>query len=74
MRIHSQNGGETEIDIRWNHCFAPNWSNHFEIFSQVSEDGGVWTIKTSTTLKTMELKFKVCSPHTTKQVEHFNPD
>ena len=26
---------------------------------QVSEDGGVWTIKTSTTLKTMELKFKV---------------
>jgi len=25
----------------------------------VSEDGGVWTIKTSTTLKTMELKFKL---------------
>ena len=25
----------------------------------VSEEGGVWTIKTSTTLKTMELKFKV---------------
>merc|ERR1711892_753943 len=24
----------------------------------VSEEGGVWTIKTSTTLKTMELKFK----------------
>ena len=26
---------------------------------EVSEEGGVWTIKTSTTLKTMELKFKV---------------
>merc|ERR1712142_848570 len=26
---------------------------------EVSEDGGVWTIKTSTTLKTMELKFKI---------------
>merc|ERR1712071_350320 len=26
---------------------------------EVSEDGGVWTIKTSTTLKTMELKFEV---------------
>merc|ERR1711928_311609 len=26
---------------------------------EVSEDGGVWTIKTSTTLKTMELKFKL---------------
>jgi len=25
----------------------------------VSEDGGVWTIKTSTTLKSMELKFEV---------------
>merc|ERR1712226_525530 len=25
----------------------------------VTEDGGVWTIKTSTTLKTMELKFKL---------------
>merc|ERR1712172_470907 len=25
----------------------------------VSEDGGVWTIKTSTTLKTMDLKFKL---------------
>ena len=25
---------------------------------EVSEDAGVWTIKTSTTLKTMELKFK----------------
>merc|ERR1712192_313935 len=25
----------------------------------VSEDGGVWTIKTSTTLKTMELKIKL---------------
>ena len=34
-------------------------SNHSETFAQVSEDGGVWTIKTSTTLKTMELKFKV---------------
>ena len=57
-----------------NHCFAPNppftWSNNFKIFAQVSEDGGVWTIKTSTTLKTMELKFKVCSLHTTNQVEH----
>ena len=48
------------------------WSNHFEIFAQVSEDGGVWTIKTSTTLKTMELKFKVDSLHTTNQVEYFN--
>ena len=28
----------------------------------ISENGGVWTIKTSTTLKSMELKFKVsCS-------------
>ena len=26
---------------------------------QVMEEGGVWTIKTSTTLKTMELKFKL---------------
>ena len=26
---------------------------------EVSEEGGVWNIKTSTTLKTMELKFKV---------------
>ena len=26
---------------------------------EVTEDGGVWNIKTSTTLKTMELKFKV---------------
>nr|ALS04313.1 cellular retinoic acid-binding protein 2 [Acartia pacifica]ALS04315.1 cellular retinoic acid-binding protein 2 [Acartia pacifica] len=26
---------------------------------EVSEEDGVWTIKTSTTLKTMELKFKV---------------
>ena len=26
---------------------------------EVTEEGGVWTIKTSTTLKTMELKFKV---------------
>merc|ERR1711962_1014918 len=26
---------------------------------EISEDGGVWTIKTSTTLKTMELKFKL---------------
>merc|ERR1712123_155725 len=28
----------------------------------VSEEGGVWTIKTSTTLKTMELKFKLGEP------------
>merc|ERR1711997_1193322 len=28
----------------------------------VTEDGGVWTIKTSTTLKTMELKFKLGEP------------
>merc|ERR1711935_1019426 len=26
---------------------------------EVSEEGGAWTIKTSTTLKTMELKFKL---------------
>merc|ERR1711970_1473578 len=26
---------------------------------EVTEDAGVWTIKTSTTLKSMELKFKV---------------
>eukprot|EP00088_Acartia_fossae_P068013 TRINITY_DN8548_c0_g2_i1.p1 TRINITY_DN8548_c0_g2~~TRINITY_DN8548_c0_g2_i1.p1 ORF type:complete len:138 (+),score=52.49 TRINITY_DN8548_c0_g2_i1:103-516(+) len=26
---------------------------------EVSEEGGVWTIKTSTTLKSMELKFEV---------------
>merc|ERR1739848_833146 len=26
---------------------------------EITEDGGVWTIKTSTTLKTMELKFKL---------------
>merc|ERR1711875_131218 len=26
---------------------------------EVSEEGGVWTIKTSTTLKTMEFKFKI---------------
>ena len=26
---------------------------------EVSEEGGVWTIKTSTSLKSMELKFKV---------------
>merc|ERR1712055_416912 len=25
----------------------------------ITEDGGVWTIKTATTLKTMELKFKL---------------
>merc|ERR1712013_971627 len=29
---------------------------------EVSEDGGVWTIKTPTTLKTMELKFKLGEP------------
>merc|ERR1712055_876973 len=29
---------------------------------EVSEGGGVWTIKTSTTLKTMELKFKLGEP------------
>merc|ERR1712037_887659 len=28
----------------------------------VTEEGGVWTIKTSTTLKTMELKFKLGEP------------
>ena len=28
-------------------------------FPQVSEDNGTWTIKTSTTLKAMELKFKL---------------
>ena len=27
---------------------------------EISEEGEVWTIKTSTTLKSMELKFKVC--------------
>ena len=27
---------------------------------EISEEGGVWVIKTSTTLKSMELKFKVC--------------
>merc|ERR1711862_131519 len=26
---------------------------------EISEEGGVWTIKTSTTLKNMELKFKL---------------
>merc|ERR1712096_222476 len=26
---------------------------------EISEEGGVWTIKTSTTLKSMELKFKL---------------
>ena len=26
---------------------------------EITEDAGTWTIKTSTTLKTMELKFKV---------------
>merc|ERR1712060_126237 len=34
-----------------------------------SEDGGVWTIKTSTTLKTMELKFKLG-----EQFEETTPD
>ena len=29
---------------------------------EVTEDGGVWTIKTATTLKSMELKFKVDEP------------
>merc|ERR1712203_183817 len=29
---------------------------------EVTEEGGVWTIKTSTTLKTMELKFKLGEP------------
>merc|ERR1711936_121374 len=29
---------------------------------EVSEEGGVWTFKTSTTLKTMELKFKLGEP------------
>ena len=33
---------------------------------EVSEDGGEWTIKTSTTLKTMELKFKVFKFHSNK--------
>ena len=28
---------------------------------EISESGGVWSIKTSTTLKSMELKFKVNS-------------
>ena len=28
---------------------------------EISEEGGDWVIKTSTTLKSMELKFKVCS-------------
>jgi len=29
---------------------------------EIFEDGGVWNIKTSTTLKTMELKFKLGEP------------
>merc|ERR1712014_515316 len=29
---------------------------------EISEEGGVWNIKTSTTLKTMELKFKLGEP------------
>jgi hypothetical protein len=29
---------------------------------EVTEEGGVWSIKTSTTLKSMELKFKVRIP------------
>merc|ERR1712215_87159 len=29
---------------------------------EVTEEGGVWNIKTSTTLKTMELKFKLGEP------------
>merc|ERR1712156_171822 len=29
---------------------------------EITEDGGVWNIKTSTTLKTMELKFKLGEP------------
>merc|ERR1712203_361374 len=36
---------------------------------EVTEDGGVWTIKTSTTLKTMELKFKLG-----EQFEETTPD
>ena len=35
-----------------------SWFFH-QSCSQVTEEGGTWTIKTSTTLKTMELKFKV---------------
>ena len=35
----------------------------------MSEAGGVWTIKTSTTLKTMELKFEVG-----KEFEETTPD
>ena len=33
--------------------------NYFCNIFQVTEEGGAWTIKTSTTLKTIELKFKV---------------
>merc|ERR1712228_374609 len=29
---------------------------------EITEEGGVWNIKTSTTLKTMELKFKLGEP------------
>ncbi len=36
---------------------------------QVSENDGVWTIKTSTTLKTMELKFEIG-----KEFEETTPD
>merc|ERR1712243_429622 len=32
------------------------------VSTPVIEEGGVWTIKTSTTLKTMELKFKLGEP------------
>ena len=31
----------------------------FTAVCDITEEGGEWTIKTSTTLKTMELKFKV---------------
>ena len=39
--------------------FAIFWSA-----CEITEDGGVWTIKTSTTLKTMQLQFKANNvPH-----------
>ena len=35
---------------------------------EITEEGGVWTIKTATTLKTMQLQFKV------RIRSHYNPN
>jgi hypothetical protein len=49
--------------------FRRKYFINFNFHPQVSEAGGVWTIKTATTLKTVELKFELG-----KEFEETTPD